>query len=113
MLESSNIQSERPQIIPNLWCKFDTGELLTNSGIDNITLTNSSSATFSNNYVLGTNAISFNGSSQKLTGTIENIANSSFSISAWLYSRTGANGKGIVITIGTPNSGYQKVIMGF
>ena len=39
MLESSFIQDKQLEI-PNLWLKFDTGAILTNSGTDNITLTN-------------------------------------------------------------------------
>ena len=114
MLESSNIQSDNPQLLPNLWCKFDTGSLLTNNGSDNITLINSNNTTFSENYVIGNNAISFNGTNQKLTGTIQNIANNSFSVSVWLYSKTAAFGTGVVITLGSAgNSAYQKILMGF
>jgi hypothetical protein len=70
MLESSFIQGEQLPI-PNLLCKFDTGALLTNSGTDNITLTNTNGVTNANIYVIGNNSASFNGTNQNLKGTIE------------------------------------------
>jgi len=85
MLESSFIQGEQP-LIPNLWCKFDTGAILTNSGTDNITLTNINGVTNANIYVIGNNSASFNGTNQYLTGTNLNLTGfGSFSISVWIY----------------------------
>ena len=69
---------------PNLWLKFDTNGLITNSGIDNITLTNNGTATSTGYSIRGNNSITFNGTSQYLTGTITNISNNSFSFSFWV-----------------------------
>lgn len=69
---------------PNLWCKFDTGTLTTNDGTDAITLTNNGTATNAGISVRGNNSISFNGTNQDITGSL-NINNGSFSISLWTY----------------------------
>lgn len=71
---------------PNVWLKFDTGALTTNSGTDAITLTNNG-GTNAGVAIRGNNSLSLNGSTQYLTGTIEGIANNSWSISVWLYTK--------------------------
>jgi hypothetical protein len=98
-------------LTPNLWCKFDTGALLTNDGTNVITLVNNGTATNSGLAVRGNNSISLNGTSQYLTGSIEGIAGNSFSVSAWLYSRTGATNNGVVLTIGTAYDGYKTIFL--
>ena len=114
-LTLSNTGYNDPNIytIPNLWCRFDTGALTTNSGIDNITLTNNGTAINSGISVRGNNSISLNGTSQYLTGIIDGIANNSFSISFWVYSRTGETLKGTIITIGTDFTNNKLLLIGF
>ena len=98
---------------PNLWCRFETGALLTNSGTDTITLTNNNLVINSGVSVRGNNSASFNGTNQNLSGNIVGITNNSFSVSTWMYSKTGTTAKGIILTIGTQNISFQKIIMGF
>ena len=73
-------------LIPNLWFKFDTGALLTNSGTNVITLTNFNASPNAGISIRGNNSISFNGTTQYLTGTGAILTNNgSFSISVWIY----------------------------
>ena len=71
-------------LTPNLWCKFDTGAITTNDGTDAITLVNTLT-TNAGISVRGDNSASFNGTTQYLSGTIEGIANNSWSISGWFF----------------------------
>jgi hypothetical protein len=118
IIKNESYKSELPEpvigmdLTPNLWCKFDTGALLTNDGTDVITLVNNGTATNSGVAVRGNNSISLNGTNQTLSGSIEGIANNSFSVSAWIYPKTGARFKGIVLTIGTEYDTYKTIFLG-
>ena len=85
---------------PNLWLKFDTGAITTNDGTNAITLTNNGTTPNAGVSVRGNNSVSFNGTTQYLSGTIEGFSNNSFSVSAWIYSKTGALNKGAVFGLG-------------
>ena len=98
-------------LIPNLWCKFDTNALTTNSGTDNITLTNNGGATNADIFIKGNNSLSLNGSSQYLSGTIEGLANNSWSFSIWIYNKTGNNG--ILTHFGNEQSINSIIFIGF
>jgi hypothetical protein len=113
-LKLANPADNDPNIhtIPNLWCKFETGALTTNSGTDVITLVNTGAIPGAWS-VRGNNCVYLNGSSQYLSGTITGIANNSFSVSAWLYSTTGAVGNGVVISFGTVATERQGLSLGF
>jgi hypothetical protein len=90
-------------LTPNLWCKFDTGALLTNDGTDVITLVNNGTATNAGLAVRGNNSLSLNGTTQYLSGTIEGFANNSISVSVWIYPKSGGHffNVGNVGSIGT------------
>jgi len=98
---------------PNLWCKFDTGLITTNDGSDAITLINNNSATNANVYVKGNNSINLNGTNQFLSGTIANIAGSSWSISAWIYSRTTLPQTGAIVSFGSVAYNYECISVGY
>jgi hypothetical protein len=100
-------------INPNVWYKFDTGLITTNDGSDAITLTNNNSATNANIFVKGNNSINLNGTNQFLTGTITGIAGSSWSVSAWIYSRTNAAYTGAIVSFGSVGTSYQCITVGY
>ena len=100
-------------IKPNLWCRFETGALTTNNGTDAITLTNNGTAANSGFSMRGNNSLLLNGTSQYLTGTIEGIANNSWSVSAWLFSKSTGTGTGCCLSFGNTNTAFQIISIGF
>ena len=100
-------------IIFNLWCKFDTGSLTTNDGTDTITLTNNGTATNAGVSVRGNNSLSLNGTNQWLSGTINGIANNSFSFSVWIYPKTGAINTSIICHLGNVNQTDSIIFFAF
>ncbi len=91
--------------------QIDTGTLLTNDGTDAITLVNNGTVSNADVAVRGNNSARFNGTSQNLSGTIAGIANNSFSVSVWLYSKTGNTGNGIVLSIGSGTLANQNIFL--
>ena len=98
---------------PNLWLKMDTGEITTNSGTDTITLTNNNLVANAGVSVYGDNSASFNGTNKYLNGTITGIANNSFSVSVWAYSKTGDTFSGCMVNIGSIGTLREGLAMGF
>ena len=98
---------------PNLWLKFDTGEITTNYGTDTISLTNNASVANAGVSVVGNNSASFNGSSQYLEGTIVGLPNNSFSFSVWVYNRTDTStANAFYISFGSVSTGYTMFSFG-
>jgi hypothetical protein len=91
-------------LTPNLWCKFDTGALLTNDGTDDLTLAMYNVVVNANVSVRGNNSASFS-ANQAISTNITEIQNNSFSISLWVYSKINST----FLTIG--NSGGNGNLM--
>jgi hypothetical protein len=70
-----------------------------------ITLVNNGTATNAGVAVRGNNSLSLNGTTQYLSGTIEGIANNSWSISGWFFFK----GSGLYFSIGT-NAAMNEIM---
>jgi hypothetical protein len=79
-----------------------------------ITLTNNGSVTKAGVAVRGNDSANFDSRFQHyLSGTITGIINNSFSVSMWLYSKTGEINKGTIMTFGSVNATRQSLTLGF
>ena len=101
--------------IPNVWYRFDTGAITTNSGTDIIILTNGGTVANAGVSVRGDNSASFNGTNQYLLNVGFNffgIAGNSWSASAWAFSKS-LTMYGHIFGFGNESGIFKRIAAGF
>jgi hypothetical protein len=63
--------------------------------------------------VRGNNSINLIGSGQTLYGNINGLSANSWSVSAWLYSKTYSTDTGVVLCFGNESGAYKQIAIGY